>query len=1297
MRFLNSRRILLLLGVLMFAVAAAISALAAYLKSPAFKSRARQYIVRELEQRTGATVTLKSFDWSFWRQRFRLDGLTLHGLEPAEEAPLAQFKRIDIGLNFRTLLEKKIDLFELTFTEPQFHILVGEDGKTNFPSPDSEPLRNPLKFETSIQNFNLIGGSALLNERRVEINFSVKNLAAVLNYQGARQVLNTHLRYDGIFHRVASDTSDMRPIPYTIATDLDYTRATMVARSIALRSGNSEVKLQGRIDHVLSRYISGKLEYGGSVEVRFLNYFFPHETFGGKSDVAGSLEFSAGYFSTKGRAAAKIVDFDGWRATALSGEYTYRFPDRRLLFENVRTGVIGGRVTGNVAVDNLPGAGPSRVTLKLDYKDVDASLLASAYPWNPKYRIYSDIDGNVNGWLEGKLARFDFDGHADFKSYVPVAASDVIALPVDGSTNYQIRPGQARVTNANLQLHSTNVKADGLIHATETDLKIRMTSSNLKDVAFLYTHANGLGSFDGVLTGNIMSPVADGDFVLENHVFDQLKIERAAGGVRLDTGAEYATLKNVYVTLGESQVLVNGSTALSGSPANLQIESSHLRAEDLKTFVNRDFAGIFSGSAHVTEISPAVKLEGGFRASKLAINGYTIGDARGSVRYFDPVIEVTDLTVSQNSSAARGSFAFNRANENLKFSARVTSVDLQNLYSLGFPTVVQGVIRQATLSGDGTLKDPKITASGTIQNLSVQGEAFPQADIAMTSMGSKVDVRLAAAPSINVTAQIDTAGKGYPFAAQASFNQYSIERIAKLSEGTITATGTVSLSGVLTDRSRLNGKGTIESADIRIRDVPLRTTKPFTFDFNSDQLMLTGVTLSGQATQLNLAGTIAFSERAPLNLDVGGQVDLAFFSGASPDWSSSGSINVQVRVTGTPQNPDLRGVAHLTNASFGWRGFFTTIIGVNGDLFFDQNRVTLNNLDGRVGAGTLRAQGTALLENGTVQSMNIRFDAQDVRFRYPEGLRTVVGADLLLRGNWTSPLLEGNVKIQNLAYRSDFESFLAVLTERNLTATSSPLGKMRLAVHIEGSRNITIQNQLADVEARIDVDVKGTVDDPSMTGHVEASGGTLVFQGNRYRLTRGNIDFADPVRIDPVVDIEAESQVRDYRVILTVSGRGNKLRLSMRSDPPLPELEIVSLIAGGQTRDEIATARAAAGSSSSGPATAPTSEQVFQSGAASILSDLLQQRVGNRLGFLGSGHVRIEPFVVGAANSSSTRVTLSEQVTKDLSITYSQDLSSSRQDIILIEYFVTRNTSIQASRDELGNFGLDIRFRTHIK
>src|SRR5262249_30130897 len=139
-------------------------------------------------------------------------------------------------------------------------------------------------------------------------------------------------------------------------------------------------------------------------------------------------------------------------------------------------------------------------------------------------------------------------------------------------------------------------------------------------------------------------------------------------------------------------------------------------------------------------------------------------------------------------------------------------------------------------------------------------------------------------------------------------------------------------------------------------------------------------------------------------------------------------------------------------------------------------------------------------------------------------------------------------------------------------------------------------------------------------------------------------------------------------------------------DPPLSELEIISLVAGGSTREEIAAQTG----------TSPTSEQLFQSGAATILSDLLQQRVGNRLGLLGTGRVRIDPVLRGTQPNPGARITFSEQV-KDLTVTYSQDLSSTREQIILLEYFVTRNTSIVASRDELGNFGLDVRHRIRIE
>jgi translocation and assembly module TamB len=206
-----------------------------------------------------------------------------------------------------------------------------------------------------------------------------------------------------------------------------------------------------------------------------------------------------------------------------------------------------------------------------------------------------------------------------------------------------------------------------------------------------------------------------------------------------------------------------------------------------------------------------------------------------------------------------------------------------------------------------------------------------------------------------------------------------------------------------------------------------------------------------------------------------------------------------------------------------------------------------------------------------------------------------------------------------------------------------------------------------------------------MVGRVESTDGTLNLQGARYVVTRGNVDFVDPVSIEPFIDIQAETEVRDYRVILTITGPASEPRLEMRSDPPLPQLEIVSLIAGGRTREELAD----------GTNAAPTGEELFQGAAATILTDLLQERVGSRFG-LGT-RVRIDPFLVGAENDPVARLTISEQITRDLTITYSQDLASNRQEVILIEYFLGNNTSFIASRDETGAVGLDIKLRKRFR
>ncbi len=1296
MRFLTRRRVLALLVAFVAVLIAIAGGLILYVNSAAFKEQARLYVIRQIETSTGASVTLGRLDWDLSRQRFQLNQLIFRGLEPRSGPPLASIQRIEAGVNLRSLMQRKLNLFELAIDHPQLHIFVDANGKTNFPSPPPGGPRKSFDFEISIENFQIVQSTTFVNERQIDTDLKLANLASELSFHSTTGILGIHLQYDGHLERPGGLN-----IPYTFDGNLDYSSDTLIAHQIQIRNGKTALNLQGRINDVLTR-IAGRLEYTGNVEIPFLTYFFPKEKFAGTAEVAGFLEFSKGYFFTSGHASGDKVEYDVWQAAKFQSDYSYHFPEKRAAFRKLSANVVGGAASGNAVIENIPG--PSRVVLDMDYAGVDAAMLARTYPWDPQYRIHSKLSGTTQGWFEGKFDRFQFAGDAIFKAYKPAASAGIVPLPIDGRTDYDAQPGQVRVANADIRLGSTHINAAGLIREKNSDLQVTLDSTDLHDAYFIYDDANGAGTFTGTLSGPIKTPVLEGDAILNNHIYQhKWTIQNAAGHVRLDTATGVAVLKGVHIKQGRSEIAVTGTTELDGAPADLAIEAVRVFGEDLRPYVDRKLGGIITGSVHLTSFSP-MKVEGDLRAADLEIDDRPVGNTRSHVRYSEPVVELESLSITRNGSSLTGNVAFNQTSEALKFSTHITNVDFNTLRWAGLPEVLNGTVRQADLDGDGTLKQPNVKGNAVVQNLSFKSQVFPLVRLDLVSNGSRLNAAITAAQNLVLTAQIDTAAAGYPFTGQATFTQYSLEQLAGLAEGTLSATGTATLTGLLTDSGTFKGQGRIDSAEASIQGQVIRTTRPFTFDFTPERLALSQVNLTGTATQLSMSGTIGLTERAALDLNINGKIDLALLAGADADWVAGGTIEVtNGRITGTPQNPDLRGIAHLANAGFSRRGFFTSLSALNGDLFFDQNRITLNDVRGTVGGGTIQLQGNALFELRQVRSMNVRIEANDIRIRYPQGLRTVLDGSLILRGSLDAPLLEGNLKIESSNYNSSFDDFLALFSTSVSGARppSSMFGPTRLALHVEGGRNITIQNQLATVEARVDLDIKGTVDDPALTGHVEASGGSLSFQGKRYTITRGNVDFVDPLRIEPVVDIQAESELRDYRIILTITGRAENLHLDMRSDPPLSQVEIFNLIAGGKTQQELNETYLGNSSSASSRRTAPvTSEEIAKGGAASILSDMLTERIaGSTIERLGISRVRIgpDPSLISAQNQTKLRLTVEQQVTKDMTITYSQDLSSSQQQIVQIEYFVTRNTSILATKDETGEYSLDVKFRKRLK
>jgi translocation and assembly module TamB len=262
----------------------------------------------------------------------------------------------------------------------------------------------------------------------------------------------------------------------------------------------------------------------------------------------------------------------------------------------------------------------------------------------------------------------------------------------------------------------------------------------------------------------------------------------------------------------------------------------------------------------------------------------------------------------------------------------------------------------------------------------------------------------------------------------------------------------------------------------------------------------------------------------------------------------------------------------------------------------------------------------------------------------------------------------------------------------------APTIPVRYDVRIEAPSTIRVRNNVfPSLVASADLQLRGTFARPLLFGRFEVDRGEAQFEGKRYVLTRGTIDFNNPTRIEPFFDIEAETRVRvpgeTYRVTVRAAGPQDRLDPVLTSDPPLPEVEVLALLFGN-----IAPGGNAELNQYSTVIT--PQQQLMRAQLAQQLTGGISSEVGRAVErAVGVDTFQITPLL-GDPNAQtarlepSARVTIVKNLSDRLAVTYQRSLSSSSRDqIILLEYDPTDRYSWILSRNEDGTFALDLRVR----
>jgi len=297
----------------------------------------------------------------------------------------------------------------------------------------------------------------------------------------------------------------------------------------------------------------------------------------------------------------------------------------------------------------------------------------------------------------------------------------------------------------------------------------------------------------------------------------------------------------------------------------------------------------------------------------------------------------------------------------------------------------------------------------------------------------------------------------------------------------------------------------------------------------------------------------------------------------------SGPIAVAADFSCSVSDPCLQGVVRgkdmvYENQTYGTR--LTNMV-VNGR--FTGNRLEIEQLTATAGDGTVQAKGYISLASADGYPMNISATLDNARLAKSENIAARATGNLTLeKVAGQTALLSGSLRLPETRYRIIREGAAQVpvltgvrrkppagrqrISGDGLAAVGGSLFDLiRLDIALKAPDEIYVSGMGLESEWKADVVLRGTTQDPRVTGEIELVRGTLGFAGRSFELQEGRVTFPTGEAFDPAIRLLASDTIETVTVSISVTGRASNPQIAFSSVPGLPQDEIVSRILFGDS------------------------------------------------------------------------------------------------------------------------------------
>ncbi len=1040
-----------------------------------------------------------------------------------------------------------------------------------------------------------------------------------------------------------------------------------------------------------------------------------------------TAKISGSNYEVKASAAVSGSEIRGAQITGVTAQATA--DNKAITVSEIKASLLGGTMSGEYVLPMAPGAGQ---TVKASFIDIDTKSATAIFDIKDL-----PVSGKTRGEVELTIAGADLRSlngristHFDGKT-----SEETESIPITGDVEIKAVNGVFNIDQLKLSTEASTLTSSGSLSIDgDSDLRVSLNSTSSEQLIQLARRSEiarryieqyepqliGNFKFEGRVTGPIEKATVVGDVNAETFGLRDAILGSLAGHISFSPSEARVERGSIIASNGGA-VKFDLNTSLDKNANNGKLDATidrmnleSILAASGSPSVNQFITGDVSGEVHLTGLpasasgAATVNLING----KIAERDAQLAAASVKFEGRNALLERLEVTTSQSHVTASGSM--NLDDYSFRLGGKADRISLDNLaesFELK-ETRVEGVADAEFQIGGKAITGKQIeldweslkvelTAQG--RGVKVNGRDTGELKLtAQTSPGGRIDAQLVTGilaangkgsserkPDL-IKASLELRAPGRPITIESNLAKLDIAPLVdafapelnSFLKGAIT--GSLRIEGPTVDENgasafdRLRGYLTLMDVVMFVADNPVKVESPAMITFEGSLIKIPNIRITGESADLSFGGSLAFTDQYAMNFALTGGINLDRLPPAADGLVLFGSAAIDAQLTGNLEEPKLNGKVDLNGFGLSTSDIPIFVSNGKGRFTFAGDQIKLENFTADANDGRIEADGLVKLEKLRPKEWRYNIKANNNVIAYQEITATING-NLTLSGTPEGQTLSGPIIIPQAEYSPRFDiDNLALGNGSNFTlgAFSSPMTfaskanipAINLDVRVEARDSLIIQSDQINTVGSAILTLTGPITNPDPSGLITLDGGTLRFRGQRYEIITGSLELPSTGGSSPLLNLLAEGDSSGYRVNIGLTGTIDDPELTLRSEPQLTRDEILSLITTG---------RAEAGTLGS--------QDPLRTGvgaAASLLSSGLISRPTEQL--LGLSRFQIDP-VIRPNDNPAARLTVGQQFSRNLYLSYSTYLGDTPQQTALAEYTLSNRFSTLATYNQGGS------------